>query len=109
MNYNNGDLIEYTCSKCKCHTAKILILKNVKIVETAVCTNCGKMVYSKVVGETGLQRPEWTTNAQCPYCKSYNTEKITTASKVRHTALFGIFAISRNSKQWHCNTCKSDF
>ena len=45
----------------------------------------------------------------CPYCKSSNTKKITTMSKAAHTALFGIFSISRNSKQWHCNNCNSDF
>ena len=45
----------------------------------------------------------------CPYCNSTNIKKITTGSKVAHTALFGIFSISRNSKQWHCNNCKSDF
>lgn len=31
------------------------------------------------------------------------------ASKVMNTALFGIFSISRNSKQWHCNNCGADF
>lgn len=46
---------------------------------------------------------------ECPYCHSTNTQKITTTSKVVHTALWGIFSISRNSKQWHCNNCKSDF
>lgn len=45
----------------------------------------------------------------CPYCKSTNTSKISTASKVAHTAMFGIFSMSRNSKQWHCNSCSSDF
>ena len=46
---------------------------------------------------------------ECPYCHSTNTKKITTTSKVVHTALFGIFSINRNSKNFHCNNCKSDF
>lgn len=46
---------------------------------------------------------------ECPYCHSTNTKKITTTSKVAHTAFFGLFSISRNSKQWHCNQCGSDF
>ena len=46
---------------------------------------------------------------QCPYCKSTNTKKITTTSKAVHTALFGIFSMGRNSKQWHCDNCGSDF
>lgn len=45
----------------------------------------------------------------CPYCNSTDTKKITNTSKAVHTALFGIFSISRNSKQWHCNKCGSDF
>lgn len=46
---------------------------------------------------------------ECPYCHSTNTKKITNTSKAVHTALFGIFSIGRNSKQWHCNNCGSDF
>lgn len=45
----------------------------------------------------------------CPYCKSTDVKKITVASKVAHTAVFGIFSMGRNCKQWHCNNCKSDF
>lgn len=45
----------------------------------------------------------------CPYCNATNVKKITNTSKAVHTALFGIFSISRNSKQWHCNKCGSDF
>lgn len=46
---------------------------------------------------------------ECPYCHSHNTSKITTSSKVAHTVVFGVFSMSRNSKQWHCNNCKSNF
>lgn len=45
----------------------------------------------------------------CPYCKSNNTKKITNTSKAAHTALFGVFSMSRNSKNYHCNNCNSDF
>lgn len=47
--------------------------------------------------------------AECPYCHSSNTKKITNTSKAVHTALFGIFSMSRNSKQFHCNNCGADF
>ena len=46
---------------------------------------------------------------ECPYCHSTNTKKITNASKAIHTAVFGIFSVSRNSKNYHCNNCNSDF
>ncbi len=46
---------------------------------------------------------------ECPYCHSTNTKKITTTSKALHTVIFGMMSLSRNSKQWHCNNCNSDF
>lgn len=46
---------------------------------------------------------------ECPYCHSTNTKKITATSKAVHTAIFGIFSLSRNSKNYHCNVCNSDF
>lgn len=45
----------------------------------------------------------------CPYCNSTDTQKISNLSKAVHTSFFGIFSMSRNSKEWHCNSCKSDF
>jgi len=50
-----------------------------------------------------------TPTVTCPYCQSTDTKKITNTSKAVHTALFGIFSMSRNAKQWHCNNCNSDF
>ena len=45
----------------------------------------------------------------CPYCKSINTKKISTMSKAGSIALFGVFAASKVSKNYHCNRCGSDF
>lgn len=44
----------------------------------------------------------------CPYCKSTNTEKISTVSRAVSVSLVGA-ASSKLGKQWHCNNCKSDF
>ncbi len=49
------------------------------------------------------------TAVECPYCHSTNVKKISGVSKAAHTALFGIFSIGRNSKNFYCNNCKSDF
>lgn len=46
---------------------------------------------------------------ECPYCHATNVKKITNTSKAIHTALFGIFSIGRNSRNFHCNNCNSDF
>ena len=46
---------------------------------------------------------------ECPYCHATNVNKITNTSKAMHTVLFGIFSMGRNSKNFHCNNCNSDF
>lgn len=51
---------------------------------------------------------KYRNNAECPYCHSKNTKKISTTSKVANTAVFGLFGTKR-FKQWHCNNCRSDF
>ncbi len=46
---------------------------------------------------------------KCPICNSTNLSKISTMSKASSVALFGIFAMGKVSKQWKCNSCKSEF
>lgn len=48
-------------------------------------------------------------SVECPYCHATNVRKITNISKVAHTTVFGIFSLGRNSKNFHCNHCNSDF
>lgn len=50
-----------------------------------------------------------TPTITCPYCKSTDCKKISGLSKAGSVALWGIFALSKTTKQWHCNNCKSDF
>lgn len=46
---------------------------------------------------------------KCPYCHSTNTKKISGLSKAGSVALFGVFALGKTTKQWHCDNCGSDF
>lgn len=72
--------------------------------EAGECTSCGEMTYyNKRINIST------TPIVKCPHCHSTNTKKISTTSKVGSVALFGIFAVGKVSKQWHCNNCKSDF
>lgn len=48
------------------------------------------------------------TRIECPYCRSYDVKKITTAGRAVSVGVFGI-ASGKIGKQWHCNKCKSDF
>lgn len=45
----------------------------------------------------------------CPYCKSTNTKKISGLSKAVSVGIFGIFALGKTTKQFHCNNCEADF
>lgn len=56
-----------------------------------------------------IQDYQYSNNAECPYCHSKNTKKISGLSKAGSVALWGVFAVGKVSKQWHCNNCNSDF
>ena len=74
------------------------------------CFECGcTLITQDEYSSYGYHADKPTVEVECPYCHSSDTKKITNTSKAVHTALFGIFSISRNSKQWHCNECNSDF
>lgn len=45
----------------------------------------------------------------CPYCHSKNTKKIFGMLKAGLVALYGIFTMGKVNKQWHCDSCGSDF
>ena len=61
--------------------------------------------YEKIQKSSIISSPTVT----CPYCQSTNTKKITITSKAVHTAMFGVFSMGRNAKEWYCNSCKSEF
>lgn len=45
----------------------------------------------------------------CPYCHSTNVKKISGLSNAGSVAMWGVLAAGKVSKQWHCNSCGSDF
>lgn len=48
------------------------------------------------------------SSASCPYCNSSNTRKISTGSRLLSTGFFGLGS-SKIGKNYHCNSCGSDF
>lgn len=99
------------CPKCGCETSYWTDRYSEYIPEMASCTECGETTYmgeSKKRTEYEIQFPPKPT-VKCPYCGSTNTKKIGFGTKAAHTALFGVFAVGKVSKEWHCNNCKSDF
>ncbi len=86
-----------------CGTCNYKLLKQENITEIKN-PDLSKRIY-KVIGT--IQGPTKSI-VHCPYCNSVDTTKISTTSKVVNTAIFGIFGTKRH-KQWHCNSCDSDF
>lgn len=63
--------------------------------------------------ETQAELREWQLSrrdnaVQCPYCKSWDTDTISTASRVASVALVGV-ASGKIGKNYHCNKCGANF
>lgn len=58
---------------------------------------------------TTIFEEQWHPTITCPYCQSTNTKKISGLSKAVSVGLFGIFALGKTTKQFHCNSCNADF
>lgn len=95
---------EVICPKCGHNKSYVNILLP-DGNEFGECQQCGKMTYIIYKDNATTGKPI----VRCPYCNSGNTRKITKASKAGSVALWGIFALGKTTKQWHCNDCKSDF
>lgn len=69
--------------------------------------NKAKLEHGKAILEGRDKGNEF--GVECPYCHATNVKRITNTSKALHTAVFGIFSMGRNAKNFHCNHCNSDF
>ena len=80
---------------------------------TAICEVCG---YCEVVNEKKTEEymhnismvSKAKNQVHCPYCNSTNVNKISGSKKAASIIGFGILS-NKIGKQWHCNSCKSDF
>lgn len=97
--------IEIKCNQCGHNKSYQKVLFD-GASEFGECMNCGSMTYNKPLN--GISHNQ-TPSIECPYCHSTNTKKISEISKASSIALFGVFAIGKATKQWHCINCKSDF
>lgn len=55
-------------------------------------------------GPQSMNQKSNTPVVECPYCHSTNTTKISISHRFIGNVDFAAF-----SKQWHCNSCDSDF
>lgn len=87
----------------KNQTSKPVILQDKQTVEN-------KDEYWERINKHTINKPNETKpTIECPYCHSTDTKKISNLSKAGSAALWGVFAVGKVSKQWHCNNCNSDF
>lgn len=55
-----------------------------------------------------IERTKRPSTAECPYCHSTNTKKISGTSRMASVGFWGLLS-GKIGKQWHCNNCRSDF
>lgn len=98
------EIICFICPKCKNDKSFVNITEFSRAGE---CTVCHELTFYEKIKDNPnkITEPE----VKCPYCGSLNTKKITKVSKIGGIALWGIFAIGKSTKEWHCNHCNSDF
>lgn len=101
----NIEIVDIPCEKCGCD--KSFIMKETDF-DFIICTNCSNNVFNNRV-KPNTHNIHSKPTVTCPYCKSTNTKKISSMSKAGSVAMWGIFALGKTTKQWHCNNCKSDF
>ena len=106
----------YRCSKCK----KIYIFDTTQPFSTC-CPICKaemeyQMSYDSDTELAAINKAKQAQQeaiahgrgAECPYCKSRDTKKISATGRMFSASLFGLGS-DKIGKQWHCNNCNSDF
>ncbi|MBQ4522114.1 MAG: hypothetical protein IJA10_04080 [Lachnospiraceae bacterium] len=108
----------YECKKCN---KLVYFMPEDAVLEK--CKTCGKpLVFCyenpynpknglravKSVSSSTMIPQTKSVEVNCPYCNSSDTKKITTTSRLLSMGFFGL-ASGKVGKQWHCNSCKSDF
>ena len=79
-----------------------------KLFENRISMESGKTTLNENTPSSASVNTKSLT-IECPYCHSTDTRKISGLSKVGSVALFGVFALGKTTKQWHCDNCNSDF
>ncbi|MCI8371073.1 MAG: hypothetical protein HFI75_01480 [Lachnospiraceae bacterium] len=111
----------YECKRCN----KLIYIRSDEVVNE-MCKTCKQPLYfyceRPYNPQNGLRAIKNASNVktekgyskqlpivECPYCHSTNTKKISGLSKAGNLVLFGVFALGKTSKQFHCNHCGVDF
>ena len=107
------------CKKCGSTNQSLIVTNEKKSILCEDCLNIEDIYVSdelqqywdneKNIQQEKKEQKSSKPTVECPYCHSTNTKKISGLSKAGSVALFGVFAMGKVSKEWHCNNCNSDF
>ena len=107
--YNNGNLLDATRASI---LRRIRNYANLEKPSELYYKIIGDMKVPKYFnGEPVRQQSNTGTpigTVKCPYCNSMNVKKINGIDRAASTGFFSLGS-KKIGKQWHCNTCKSDF
>lgn len=109
--YNIKNFVEY-CPYCNFGSTNKILMNYSKANKIYTCPECKKtlaLASPEAEANWAAQKQMEQNIPKCPYCSSTDLKKISGLSKAGSVALWGVFAMGKVSKQWHCNSCKSDF
>lgn len=108
---NDNEVIkERLCSKCNSPTnwQTSLEFDDNDLLIREYCLS-GKIIeHEKPHKLEPAQNVKTKPTITCPYCNSTDCKKLGAISRGVSFGLFG-FGSGKIGKQWHCNSCKSDF
>lgn len=122
---NNDDLRDVWCQCTSCRKVNTISYNKFDIITpeylrlkkdlNLTCRGCGKpftniMVPKRPDGwrELNMWEKDYENIPKCPTCSSTKIRKISVTSKVASAAMWGIFS-RKVYKQWHCDTCGSEW
>ncbi len=123
--YENDDLRDVWCQCTSCRKVITIPYNQFDIVKSEyvrlkknlnlTCKGCGKQFTNTVVPkrpdgwkELNQWVKDYTNMPKCPTCSSTKIRKISVTSKVASVAVWGVLS-RKVHKQWHCDTCGSEW
>lgn len=98
------------CEKCGYDFSQLITMEGPKgTAKIGTCLNCHNNTYKSFEPNPNYKEPTNIYGISCPFCQSTNVKKISGTSKVASAVAFGVFALGKVSKTWHCNNCRSNF
>lgn len=98
------------CEKCGYDFSQLITMEGPKgISKIGTCLKCHNTTYESFEPNPDYIEPTNFYGVKCPFCQSSNVKKISGTSKAASAIAFGVFALGKVTKTWHCNNCGSNF